>query len=143
MDAEEVVHETSYGIIPFKKIDNIWHVLLVKHHAGHWAFPKGHPEEGETSFQTAKREFFEETGLSVSRFFDVSPLEEKYQFKQGKKQIVKTVWYFLAEVAGEVKLQRQELADSLWVEVNGAASRATFPETQSLCRQAAELIPKH
>ncbi|MBD3304395.1 NUDIX domain-containing protein, partial [Candidatus Woesearchaeota archaeon] len=38
--------------------------LLVKHkEGGHWDFPKGHAEEGETEEETALREIYEETGL--------------------------------------------------------------------------------
>ena len=40
-------------------------VLLVKHNAGHWDFPKGHMEDGETEIETAIREVKEETNLDV------------------------------------------------------------------------------
>lgn len=40
-------------------------VLLVKHNAGHWDFPKGHVEEGETEFETAIREVKEETNIDI------------------------------------------------------------------------------
>ena len=40
--------ETSFGIIPLQKRDNIWHVLLIQHQEGHfWSFPKGHGEKNE------------------------------------------------------------------------------------------------
>ena len=46
-------------------------VLLVKgRHSGKWSFPKGHPNEGETEFETAERETMEETGLRLSPYFD-------------------------------------------------------------------------
>ena len=131
----EFLHETSYGIIPLKKINNQWYLLLIKHNAGHWAFPKGHQERGETPIQTAERELFEETGVSISRIFPCPPFKERYQFKIGKKHIIKFVQYFLAEVTGEVKLQSQEISDSVWVKVNEAEKYATFAESQNLCRQ--------
>lgn len=137
--AEEFLHETSYGIIPLKKINRHWHLLLIRHHAGHWAFPKGHAEYGETPLQTAKRELLEETGLSTSRIFSYSPLEERYQFKIGKKHIIKCVQYFLAEVTGEIKLQSQEVSESLWVNVKEAEKYATFPESKNLCKQVRNL----
>lgn len=46
-------------------------VLLVKGRcSGKWSFPKGHPNEGETGFEAAKRETMEETGLHLSPYFD-------------------------------------------------------------------------
>lgn len=46
-------------------------VLLVKgRHSGKWSFPKGHPNQGETEFEAAERETFEETGLRLSPYFD-------------------------------------------------------------------------
>ena len=36
--------------------------LLIQHQAGHWAFPKGHANPGESPAETARREFAEETG---------------------------------------------------------------------------------
>ena len=45
-------------------------VLLVKHNKGHWDFPKGHVEEGETEKQTALREVKEETNIDVQIISD-------------------------------------------------------------------------
>lgn len=46
-------------------------VLLVKgRHSGKWSFPKGHPHEGESGFECARRETYEETGHTVSPFFN-------------------------------------------------------------------------
>ena len=56
-----MVKEKSCGTICFDGDK----VLMVKHNAGHCAFPKGHVEEGETEFETAIRETKEETGIDV------------------------------------------------------------------------------
>ena len=40
-------------------------VLLIQQTEGHWGFPKGHVEEGETELETAIREVKEETNLDV------------------------------------------------------------------------------
>jgi|ERR1700733_5334222 len=142
MGAEEFLHEASYGIIPLKKMNKQWSLLLVRHYAGHWAFPKGHPEPGETPVQTAERELFEETGLSISQFFAFLPLEERYQFKLEGKHIIKSVQYFLAEVTGKVKLQSREISGSMWIKVDDAEKYATFQESQNLCKQVAKFISK-
>ena len=53
--------EKSCGCIIIKDDE----VLLIKHNKGHWDFPKGHMEEGETEKQTAVREVKEETHMDV------------------------------------------------------------------------------
>jgi 8-oxo-dGTP pyrophosphatase MutT (NUDIX family) len=46
-------------------------LLVVKgKHSGKWSFPKGHPNEGETGFECARRETEEETGLTLPIFFE-------------------------------------------------------------------------
>ena len=58
--------EKSCGAIVFRKFHGNVEILLIKHaNGGHWSFPKGHVEEGETEVETATREIFEETGISV------------------------------------------------------------------------------
>ena len=58
--------EKSCGAIVLSPDNTNRKVLLIKHeNGGHWAFPKGHVEEGETEVETALREIKEETGLST------------------------------------------------------------------------------
>ncbi len=46
-------------------------VLVVRgRRTGKWSFPKGHPKEGETGYDCARRETREETGLELPRFFE-------------------------------------------------------------------------
>jgi len=71
----------------FRRKENKLEVFLVhpggpfwsKKDEGAWSIPKGIVEEGEDIFQTAIREFEEETGLKVSaeRFISLSPLKLK------------------------------------------------------------------
>lgn len=39
--------------------------LLVSQHGTSWSLPKGHIEKGEDAMMAAKREIYEETGISV------------------------------------------------------------------------------
>ena len=63
-------YEKSCGALTFRGADGKRSVLVIRHrHGGHWAFPKGHVEPGETELETAARETREETGVGV-RFVD-------------------------------------------------------------------------
>ena len=58
--------DKSCGVVLF----NSGKVLLLRHSStssrggGHWDFPKGHIDEGESEIQTALRELEEETGIA-------------------------------------------------------------------------------
>jgi ADP-ribose pyrophosphatase YjhB (NUDIX family) len=57
-----------YGSIYISRSNKI---LLVRGKGSDkWSFPKGHPKEGETAFQCAKRETLEEVGLDLPLFFE-------------------------------------------------------------------------
>ncbi|KAF3361471.1 Bis(5'-nucleosyl)-tetraphosphatase [asymmetrical] [Chlamydiales bacterium STE3] len=132
--------EASFGIVPLKRKDSSWEVLLVQPHQGWWGIPKGHPNAGESEKQTAERELFEETGLKVVKYLADEPLKEKYKFFMGKQLISKTVTYFLAEVEGTVVLQEQELKDYKWIDLKKASSVATYKETQAVLNKMQEWI---
>ena len=86
--------EKSCGALGVRKNGETYDLVLLRHRfGGHWSFPKGHVEEGESERQTALREVHEETGLSI-RLYDGFRESVEYFPKPGvKKQVV----YFLGE----------------------------------------------
>ncbi len=107
-------------------------VLLVKHNAGHWDFPKGHVEEGETEFETAIREVKEETNIDIK-----IEKENRYISEYSPKEdVMKTVIYFLGEkIGGEDKPQIEEVSDVEWVDVNKAVERITHQRSKDIMMQ--------
>ncbi len=107
-------------------------VLLVKHNAGHWDFPKGHVEEGETEFETAIREVKEETNIDIK-------IEKQNRYiseYSPKEDVMKTVIYFLGEkIGGEDKPQIEEVSDVEWVDVNKAVERITHQRSKDIMMQ--------
>lgn len=138
-----MIQDRSYGIIPLKCLKSGgWQVLLIQHHAGHWAFPKGHPDGAETPQEAALRELQEETGLTVKRYLSDASFEEHYVFTFKGQKISKTVQYFIAEVEGIVKIQEEEIKDSLWVSLKDVADYITFPEGKRMCLQVQQFLDK-
>ena len=70
--------EKSCGAVIFNDEDK---VLIVKHNAGHWDFPKGHMEAGETETQTAIREVKEETNIDVTLDSDEPFIKVKHYLR--------------------------------------------------------------
>ena len=107
-------------------------VLLVKHNAGHWDFPKGHVEEGETEIETAIREVKEETNIDIK-----IEKENRYISEYSPKEdVMKTVIYFLGEkIGGEDKPQIEEVSDVEWVDVNKAVERITHQKSKEIMMQ--------
>ncbi len=132
--------ENAYGVIPLQIRKSDWQVLLVQHHSGHWAFPKGHADVEETPKQTAERELREETGLTIQKFFPLKPLTENYCFYFQGQKISKTVQYFLALVHGQVKIQDSEIRASQWLSLPLAFEQITFYESKRMCLQAREIL---
>lgn len=137
-----VMKDASYGIIPLSKANGRWEALLVQLHEGHWGFPKGHADLGETPLQAAQRELQEETGLKVQRLLSETPLVESYFFTRNHKTIFKTVSYFFAEVFGKLHTQPEEIKAAKWVPIERVDNELTFPLSVSAGSQAAKLLKK-
>lgn len=133
-------YDQSYGIVPLKKEADTWFVFMVRHQSGHWTLPKGHPEGQESAIESATRELHEETGLEVVRLFFEKPMTEAYHFTSRATLIHKTVDYFIAEVTGQITLQKAELQDGKWVELARAHEVATYPQMKALLNTVLEKL---
>lgn len=135
--------EQSFGVIPLQLKAGEWHVFLIKREKGFWECPKGHSEAGETPLQSAYRELFEETGLSVTKLLRPEPLAIHYYFTVKGVHISKSVLYFLATVEGVPHLQEAEVQDGLWVNLNEAINLATYPTIKSILLQTIEFLKQN
>lgn len=141
MNDRAMITDNSFGIIPVRKSENGWEVLIILHRGGrHWGFPKGHAENDETPHETAKREFSEETGLTVVKILSEEEFVEQYDFFSRGHKINKTVNYYVAEVQGVISLQANEVKDSKWVPLLEAPKHLTFPQARALCRKALGIL---
>jgi len=139
-DSNNESRDESFGIIPVKKEQAEFRYLVIQHRGGHWGFPKGHAEPGETPIQTATRELKEETGLSVVRVLDSPPLVESYQFRRRHMLIRKEVLFFLAEVEGSLALQEKEIAAARWCDLQEAWQLLSFAGGKKLLEEASAVL---
>ena len=125
----------SCGVVPVVFDGGFRRYLLVRHAAGHWAFPKGHPEGAETLLETARRELAEETGLTRVDLLEAPAFSEAYAFtKRSGKRVRKRVDYVLGRVwtPAAVVLQEAEVGDHAWGRADETAARMTFQEGRDL-----------
>ena len=104
-------------------------VLLVKHNAGHWDFPKGHVENDESEEETAIREVKEETNADIK-------VNTKYRYMttySPKEGVEKDVIYFLVEVVTKnLKNQEQEVSEVKFVSINEAINLITYDNSRKI-----------
>ncbi|MFT5206879.1 MAG: bis(5'-nucleosidyl)-tetraphosphatase [Candidatus Omnitrophota bacterium] len=141
MNQTPPLSDESFGIIAISKATNPTKYLLVQHLAGHWGFPKGHAEAGESPVQSAAREFLEETGIKPSEFDEKNFLEETYEFTRAGKTICKKVRYYLMFIdETQIFKQEEELSAADWLTYDEASTKITFSEAQQILNQARAAI---
>ncbi|QDU35207.1 Diadenosine hexaphosphate hydrolase [Poriferisphaera corsica] len=138
----EVKMDASFGVVPiFEDGEGRREFLLVKHQKGHWGFPKGHADAGESMLETARRELAEETGITDVALNEGRVFEEYYEYISKKGNLIrKKVSYYVGEVhekhvssqGGEVVIQEAELLDAKWGDADWVMERMTFKEGREL-----------
>lgn len=131
----DVKTERSCGAIIWREQEGLPRVLLLQHrNGGHWAFPKGHVEDGETDRQTALREIREETGLKVK----LDPGFRRVVTFSPKPRVMKDVVYFAARpIGGKLKRQEEEVLDIRWLTLGEALKLVTYETDRAVLRDFA------
>ena len=110
-------------------------VLLIHNNAGHWDFPKGHVEEGETEIQTAIREVKEETNIDVE-------VNDKYRYTveySPKEAVIKEVVLFLAKnISNNKEAQLEEVSEVQWVDFEEALDKITYDTSKQVLQKLKE-----
>jgi 8-oxo-dGTP pyrophosphatase MutT (NUDIX family) len=110
-----------------------------REHAGTWSLPKGTPNAGESTEETALREVAEETGLAVRITAPFDSIE--YTFVQHGTRIRKTVHYFLMEsTGGDLAGHDHEFDEVRWVAIADAHAILTFETERDLVARAADRL---
>lgn len=138
--------DESFGVIPVRGEPGAYEFLLIQHKAGHWGFPKGHADPGETPIETALRELTEETGLSVEALRDRPGFEESYVFTKLKsgKRVLKRVTFYVGRVGpGEPVPCPKEVRGVAWGDAASTRARLTFDEGRALFDQVLAYLEEH
>jgi 8-oxo-dGTP pyrophosphatase MutT (NUDIX family) len=156
--------EKSSGAVVFHKKGGEIYYLLLHYESGHWDFPKGHIEKGESLKGTARREIKEETGLKDIRFIEGFKEHIKYFYRpfydrkeKGKKTekikrnlnkswskidniVFKIVTFFLVETKKDNVKISWEHQGYEWLPFQEALSRITFKNSKEVLRKANDFL---
>jgi bis(5'-nucleosidyl)-tetraphosphatase len=129
--------ECSAGFVVYSDGPSGRRYLLLKHrNGGHWAFPKGRIEPGETPVVAARREVAEETGIEGLRIAEGFRVESRYSFLRDGRSVRKRVIYYLAAAGDDEVTLSGEHSGSVWLTGEDAAERLTYDEARETLASA-------
>jgi len=136
------MREKSAGAVVYR-IENGKPVYLLLHYeGGHWDFPKGNIEKGESVEETAKREIKEETGISDIQFVPGFKTQIEYFFKREGGTVFKTVDFLIAKTGEkDVKLSFEHIGFE-WLPFKEAMERLTYKTAKDLLVKVDEFVAK-
>lgn len=135
--------EISSGGVVVRRTDLGLRVLLIKDSYGHWTWPKGNIEKGETPQEAAIREIGEETALKNVRLID-RIAEMQYFYKRNKKLIFKKVHIYLfeAEGDGQIAALKSEIEDARWFSSGQALETIEYKGAKAVLKKALDRFTK-
>ena len=106
-----------------------------------WTLPKGWVEPGETHQMAALREIHEETGIEGAIEGDLDSIEYWFFSRDDRVRIHKVVHFFLVRyVTGDTAQHDHEVAEAVWLPVERALDRMTYPNERQVVRKALAML---
>jgi len=145
--------EVSVGTAVFRLENGQRAYLILKYPSGHFDFPKGHMEEGESEEETLRRETEEETGIrelrilpdrtSIRYFYVAKGGERERRIREGRGRIIfKVVHFYPAETKEtEVRISHEHTGFE-WLPYEEAIGRLTFENAKEVLRRAEDQARK-
>jgi len=136
-----LVDERSAGAVVFYMEGTAEPEYLLLHYtAGHWDFPKGNIEAGESEKQAAIREIREETGITDIEFLDSFRMKIEYKYRHGRRLVQKEVVLFLAQTHTRQVTISHEHIGFAWKKFDDAMQQLTYRNAKNLLSAAKEYL---
>ena len=126
----------SSGFVVYRK-NKVIEYLLILNVKGHWDFPKGHVEEGESILEGGYRELEEETGIKREEIKIENCREEiEYDYYENNVLNHKKVYFFLARYVGEGNISlSQEHKGYAWLSFDEALNYIKYKEQKDVLKK--------
>jgi bis(5'-nucleosidyl)-tetraphosphatase len=136
-----VADERSSGAVVFYKEGAAEPEYLLLHYtAGHWDFPKGNIEAGESEKQAAVREIREETGITDVEFIDGFRMTITYRYRHGRRLVEKEVVLFLGRTHTRQVTISHEHIGFAWRNYQDAMQQLTYRNAKNLLSAAKDFM---
>jgi len=136
-------------IYPVKKTNEDWEYLMLKrveNRGGFWQGVTGAPEDGESLYEGAKRELYEETGYSPLNLIktDISytiPMEDRWKdiYPEGTKEIPEYLFIAMIHQPGSPNIDPIEHNEWKWCSYEEAIDLLSLEDN----RKALEYVHKY
>jgi bis(5'-nucleosidyl)-tetraphosphatase len=137
-----VVDERSAGAVVVFMSDSKPEYLLLHYTAGHWDFPKGNIEAGETEREAAVREIREETGIADIEFVEGFSNTISYKYRRVRRLVDKQVVFFLALTKTRDVTISHEHIGFAWKSYDDAMEQLTYKSARNLLEAAAQFMER-
>ena len=129
--------EISCGAIVYRDDLKQRRFLVIHQVQGHWTFPKGHMEQGEDEFMTAKREVFEETNVKIQ----LLPGFRRSHHYLVIPSVWKKVIFFVAKALnGDLKPQLEEVCEVYWLTQEEVENILTYPSDSTIFQEVIDFL---
>ncbi len=133
----------SAGIILFSQENSNIEYLLLHYCDGHWDFPKGQIEEGETKQQAALRELYEETGLQTDIKLGFETMTSYIFHNRKHRKTHKTVYFFVGQLKEKKEvILSHEHKNFIWLSFDSALEQLTYDNSKEILDKANRFIEK-
>ena len=148
-----IAWETSIGAVVFRCVEGKVQYLLIRYRNGHWEFPRGKIEDGESHIETMRRELREETGITQLMILDGFEASLRFTYTaQGNERTERTrdkncilihkkaIFYLAQTEYTSVVHLSHEHKDYAWLTYDDAVSKLTYDNAQKVLEKAQKHI---
>lgn len=139
MDAKDIV---SAGGVVYRRFDgNVFFVLVGRRKGNYWCLPKGRIEENETETEAAKREVFEETGISDVQLGEkIGTICYEFHRKSSDNPYHKYVHFYLMTASSPVLKVGSEFDRAMWFPARDALNMVSHKKEKEIVSKAFRLL---
>lgn len=117
--------------------------LILNYSHGHWDFPKGNMEKGETEIDTVRREVQEETSINDINIIEGFRNQISYKYRKKGKLVNKSVIYYLAQAKAQTVKLSFEHINYIWLKFDDALAKLSFENSKMVLMKAKDYIFKN